>query len=145
MKAYSQDLRERIVKSVEEGKSRREVSRVFQVSLSTVKRYLKQSFEEGHLQPKPIPGRPAHKEAALQAKLQAQLEAKPDATLVEHCEHWGAQEGMKVSPSTMSRVILRLRFTRKKNTRSKRKKRRRAKKMVGEGTKVRSEAISLCG
>jgi transposase len=119
MKAYSQDLRERIVKAVEQGKSRREASRVFKVSLSTVKRYLKQSLEEGNLRPKPIPGRPANKEAALAARLRLQLEARPDATLVEHCQEWEAREGMKVSTSTMSRALLRLRFTRKKNTRSK--------------------------
>jgi transposase len=85
MKAYSQDLRERIVKAVEEGKSRREVAHVFHVSLSTVKRYLKQISEKGHLDPKPIPGRPKNKEAALRARLQAQLQASPDATLAESC------------------------------------------------------------
>ena len=105
MKAYSQDLRKRIIVAIGEGKSRREVARLFHVSLSTVKRYVRQWREQGNLLPKPIPGRPPRKLALLQAKLQTQLDASPDATLEEHCEHWEAREGIKVSIATMSRAI----------------------------------------
>jgi len=52
----------------------------------------------------------------LQTRLQPQLEAHPDATLEEHCRLWEAETGVKVSISTMSRAILRLRWTRKKKT-----------------------------
>jgi len=116
MKAYSKDLRERVVIAVEEGKSRREVARLFHVSLSTVKRYIKQWREEGNIDPKPIPGRPSKKLASQRAKLQAQLEAFPDATLQEHCDMWEAISGVKVSTSTMSRAILYEKWTRKKKT-----------------------------
>ena|SRR2546430_2353035 len=105
MRAYSQDLRKRIIAAIREGKSSKEVARLFDVSPSTVKRYVRQWREQGNLLPKPIPGRPSKKLAPLRARLQAQLEAFPDATLEEHCEHWEAQEGIKVSIATMSRVI----------------------------------------
>ena len=109
MKAYSQDLRKRIVAAIGQGKSRREVARLFNVSLSTVKRYAKQWKVQGNLRPRHITGRPSKKLALLQARLQAQLEAFPDATLEEHCQQWEAQEGIKVSITTMSRAIRLLR------------------------------------
>jgi transposase len=105
MRAYSQDLRKRIIAAIREGKSRKEVARLFDVSPSTVKRYIRQWREQGNLLPKPIPGRPSKKLAPLRARLHAQLEAFPHATLEEHCEHWEAQEGIKVSIATMGRVI----------------------------------------
>jgi transposase len=116
MKPYSQDLRERVVKAVDEGHSRSEVVKLFGVSEATIKRYLKLRREAGNLAPKPIPGYPPRKIGALQKGLQPQLEAHPDATLQEHCRLWEAQTGVKVSISTMSDAILRMKWTRKKKT-----------------------------
>ncbi len=59
MKAYSQDLREHILRAVALGRPRAEIVQLFGVSLATIKRYLKQQREEGHVQPKAIPGRPS--------------------------------------------------------------------------------------
>ena len=42
MKAYSQDLRERVLRAVDLGHSRAEIVQLFGVSLATIKRYLKQ-------------------------------------------------------------------------------------------------------
>ena len=116
MKAYSQDLRERIVQAVDEGKTQEEVALLFKVAPKTVQRYIKQRREKGHLLPNPIPGRPPTKRAELEAKLQSQLEKKPDATLQEHCDMWKAETGIKVSISTMSRALDHLRWTLKKKT-----------------------------
>ncbi len=116
MKAYSQDLREKVVRAIESGKSRKEVVDVFGVSLSTVKRYLRQKRQLGHIQPKKIPGRPSRKGAELQKKLLKQLEAYPDATLQEHCDMWEKESGSKVCIMTMARAIAALRWTRKKNS-----------------------------
>jgi transposase len=70
MKAYSQDLRQRVVRAVDEGCTRAEIAQLFGVSLATIKRYLKQRREKsGHLIPKAIPGRPAKKGGALQVGL----------------------------------------------------------------------------
>ena len=41
MKAYSQDLRAKVLRAVDLGKSRREIVEVFGVSRATLKRYLK--------------------------------------------------------------------------------------------------------
>ena len=114
MKAYSKDLREHILKAVDQGHPRAEIVRMFGVSLATIKRYLKQRRETGDLSPKAIPGRPSKKYAALEAGLVAQLEANPDLTLEAHCQRWESTHGMWVDHTTMSRAIRRVGWTRKK-------------------------------
>ncbi len=114
MKAYSQDVRERVLRAVDQGIPRSEIVRVLGVSVATIGRYLKQRRETGHVQPKAIPGRPSQKVKPLQAGLQAQLEAFPDATLEQHCQYWEQSHGMQVSRWSMSRAIKGLNWTRKK-------------------------------
>ena len=119
MKAYSQDLREKVPRAVDQGKPRREIVNMFDVSLATLKRYLKQRRETGNVLPKPIPGRPSKKLAPLEAGLVAQLKAHTDVTLEDHCRLWETTSGMRVSTSTMSRAIRRVGWTRKKTVRAK--------------------------
>lgn len=114
MNAYSEDLRQRIVEAVERGMPRLDVVRTFQVSLATIKRYLKQRRDTGQLRPKPRPGRPATKGAALAAQVDPLLEANPDATLDDLCQQWATLAGVRVSVATMSRVVRRVGWTRKK-------------------------------
>ena len=115
MKAYSLDLRERVLRAVDQGESRSEIVRMLGVSLATIKRYVKQRREMGDVRPKAIPGRTARKGAALQAGLVAQLQAHPDVSLERHCQLWESEHGMVVSTSTMSRMIERVGWTRKKS------------------------------
>lgn len=116
MKAYSEDLRNRIVHAVDQSKPRAEIVVTFQVSQATIRRYLKLRRETGGLSAKPIPGRPPHKRRAVKIGVRAQLEASSDATLEEHCRLWVAEHGRTVSTSTMSRAIKQLNWTRKKKT-----------------------------
>ena len=114
MKAYSEDLRERVVVAVAGGTARSEVVTTFRVSLPTIKRWLKQHRETGSLAPKPIPGPPAIKGDALAEALPARLAGHADATLDEHCTWWRETAGIAVSTATMSRAITALAWTRKK-------------------------------
>jgi transposase len=114
MKAYSQDLREKVLRAVDQGYGRAEIVKLLGVSRATIKRYLKQRRETGDVAPKVIPGRPPKKLAALQAELEAQLQAHDDVSLAEHCRLWEQQHGLKVSPATMHEAIKRLGWTRKK-------------------------------
>src|SRR5579859_475166 len=79
MKAYSQDLRQRVLRAIDQGKSQVEVAETFAISTSSIKRYLKGRRKSGHVLPKAIPGRPNVKGVALQAGLLEQLRAYPDA------------------------------------------------------------------
>jgi transposase len=57
MKAYSIDLRKKIVESVRKSISKSETTRRFGVNRSTDQGYLKQLDEEGSLVPRKAPGK----------------------------------------------------------------------------------------
>jgi len=114
MKAYSQDLRQRVLRAVDAGQTQTEIAKTFAVSPATIKRYLKRRRETGQVLAKAIPGRPAKKGAALEAGLLTQLEAHPDATLEEHARLWQAAHGLLVSRDSIRRAIAQLGWTRKK-------------------------------
>ena len=114
MKAYSQDVRQRVLHAIDQGKSQAEVAETFAISTSTIKRYLKGHRESGHVMPKAIPGRPNVKGVALQAGLLEQLRAHPDATREQHCQMWADSHGLTVSPASITRARQALGWTRKK-------------------------------
>jgi transposase len=80
MKPYSKDLRLRVLSAVDRGMPRKDVARVFGVSEPTIRRYLRLRRETGDVEPKPIPGPPAHKGAALEAALPAQARTNPETS-----------------------------------------------------------------
>ncbi len=109
MKAYSKDLRLKVLDAVDRGMPRKEVARIFGISLPSIKRWLKRRRETGDVEPSPIPGPPARKGALLEEGwLPGRLESDPDLTLGEHCEAFEEASGVRVSTATMSRSISRL-------------------------------------
>ena len=114
MKAYSVDLRAKVLRAVDQGYARKEIVQLLGVSPATIKRYLKQRRETGNMAPKPRPGRPPKKLGPLQAELVAQLQAHDDVGLEEQCRLWEQSHGVQVSTATMSRAIKRVGWTRKK-------------------------------
>ena len=115
MRAYSTDLRERIVRSVQAGRSQRETARVFDIGVSSVKRYLQQLRQRGTLAPKPMPGAERPSSPEQEEALRAQFTAHLDATLEQHGAWWEEAHGQQVSVATMSRALRRLRWTHKKS------------------------------
>ena len=107
MNAYSKDLRLRVLDAVDWGVPRKEVAKLFGVSLSTLKRYIKRRREGEDLEPKPSPGRKRSILASTEEKraLWEQLEDNNEATLEHHCELWEKKQGVRVSIATMSRAI----------------------------------------
>ena len=61
MKAYSKDLRLKVLDALDRGMDRREVAGIFGVSLPSIKRWLKMRRESGNVEARPIPGPPARK------------------------------------------------------------------------------------
>ncbi len=56
MKAYSEDLRRKVVEAARRGMGKSEAARTFGVSLSSVKRYVSKSLEGASLLPREHPG-----------------------------------------------------------------------------------------
>lgn len=108
MKAYSKDLRLKVLDAVDRGMPRNEVARIFGISVPSIKRWLRRRRESGDVEPSPIPGPSARKGAMLEQWLPDQLENNPDLTLAEHCESFEEDLGVEVSTATMSRRISRL-------------------------------------
>ncbi len=114
MKAYSADLRKRIGEAVERGMGKSEATRTFGVSLSSVKRYVGMAREGRLLTPMKRPG--LHPKIGEQGKrlLQADLKERPAATLPQRREFLQRVAGVKVSDSTVSRMLKRMGWSRKK-------------------------------
>src|SRR6516225_1255997 len=105
MRAYSTDLKERLVRAVADGLPMREAARRFHVAVTTVKRAVVQQRETGSLARKPIPGYPRRIGPEREAVLLERLEAAPDATVLEHCAWWADKEAQQLSERPMLRDI----------------------------------------
>jgi transposase len=114
MRAYSLDLRQRVLAALARGMSRQQVVVTFDVSLATLKRWLTLQRTAAPLTPKTSPGRRRTISVEHQPALWAQLETDPDATLAQHTQRWNTTHGMALSSRTLSRAIARLGWTRKK-------------------------------
>ena len=115
MRAYSKDLRLKVLAAVDRGMLRTAVVEAFSVSPATVKRWLKKRRETGGVDPEPIPGPPAPKREALLAALPSQVSRNPDLTLQEHRELFWDEHGVEVSTASVSRALKRLGLPLKKS------------------------------
>jgi transposase len=112
MKAYSEDLRRKVVEAVEHrGMGKSEAARSFGVSLSSVKRYVGRARRGNPLSPSKHPGpRPKMDEKARRL-LEADVENRPAVTLRERCRFVEGVAGVSVSESTLSRLLRRMGFS----------------------------------
>jgi len=123
MKAYSRDLRQKILETYEKEEiSQRELASRFRffcpegsVALSFIVKLLRQWRENKSLNPKPHGGGQTLKLSSEQIIILGDLvKEKNDATLPELRDKLLEKTGVKVSCSTISRTLSRLNFTRKK-------------------------------
>ncbi len=114
MNAYSEDLRKKIVEALRCGMGKSETARTFSVSLSSVKRYAKMADEGRPLAPKKRPGSKPKTGEEARRLLEADLQERPAATLSERRRFLQGACGLRVSDSTLSRLLRRMGFTRKK-------------------------------
>lgn len=116
MKAYSLDLRQRVVAAYEQGKgSLAEVAEQFNVGQTFLKKMLRQHRETGSVAPLAHGG---GRQAALSEKerrlLRQKVKEQPDITLAELQEHLAATVGLTVSVPTIHRHLRTLRLSHKK-------------------------------
>ncbi len=118
MKAYSEDLRRKIVDAIERGMPKAEAARTFGVGISTVKRYASKIQRGEPLQPGKAPGKRPKMGEQVRKLLQEDLHERPFITLQQRCDYVEAISGVSVSRSTMCRAIARIGSTRKKGDES---------------------------
>lgn len=114
MKAYSEDLRKKIVDAIERGMPKAEAARTFGVGISTVKRYMSKAQRGESLEPGKAPGRAPKIGEREKKLLEENLKERPFARLSERCDYLQAVFGIRVSRSTVCRAIERMKQTRKK-------------------------------
>lgn len=133
MKAYSLDLRQKIVDAYAEGNlSQRQLAKQFRVALSFVEKLLKQQRETGDIAPKKRTNQTPTKlnEAQLQV-LEQLVEQHNDATLEELRDLLEQKTGVWIGRSTVDRMLTKLDLTVKKNTASGRERKRPSAKATG--------------
>jgi len=106
-KAYSVDLRERVLDYLNRNNDKNAASELFKVGIATVYRWVKQKMEKGHLEP--------HHREYVYKKLDYNLLAQyvkdhPDYFLLEIAEHFSVTE------QAIFYALKKLKITRKKRT-----------------------------
>jgi transposase len=114
MNPYSEDLRNKIVQALDRGMGKSEAARIFGVSLSSVKRYAKIADQGRSLAPKKRPGSKPKTGQDARRLLEADLDERPAATLAQRREFLQTICGVRVSDSTVCRLLKRMGFSRKK-------------------------------
>lgn len=117
MRAYSLDLRERVVAAYEKGEETiAGIAAKFSVGQTFLKKMLRQKRATGSLER--LPQRAGAKKVLSdkhRSFLAKQIKKQPDATLAELQEDLQIREQMAVSAATVSRELRALRLPRKKS------------------------------
>jgi len=110
---YSPDLRLRVLHACAAREAERaELARRYEVSETTLYRWLRQQRTEGRTAPKPHAGGPTSRFDA--ARLRQLVEAQPDRTLAELAALYHAETGVAISLSSVERLVQWLQLRRKK-------------------------------
>ena len=111
MKAYSEDLRRKVVEGVHRGMGKSEATRSFGISLSSVKRYVAKAPQGNSLSPRKHPEPHPKLDERARRLLEAEVENRPAVTLRERCRFVEGVAGVSVSESTLSRLLRRMGFS----------------------------------
>lgn len=116
MKAYSLDLRQKIIEAYlnQEG-SIRQLAVRFKVAKSFIQKLIKRYKEEGTIEPLPHNGGPVAKLTGQKKLIKELVREKPDYTLQQLCDRVKEKTGISVSISTMCIQLQKLNLTTKKN------------------------------
>jgi transposase len=111
MKAYSTDLRVKILDAVDKGMPKSEAARTFGVSRSSIKRYAAARREGRPLTPKKHPGSKPKLDERARKILEADVQERPAVTLKDRRRFLKEMVGISVSESTLSRLLRKAGFS----------------------------------
>ena len=115
MKAYSVDLREKIVAAVGHGLSKAQAARTFGVGATSVKRYVTLAEQGKSLSPGKAPGKKSKLDESAMKLLEEDLRSRPAVTYKKGADLLYELLGVRVSKATICRMVGRLGYTRKKD------------------------------
>jgi transposase len=114
MKPYSEDLRVRLVRAIqEEGISKSAAARLFGVSFSSVKRYARMAERGTSLAPRKGGGRPPKADETTRKLLEEDVKERPALTVKERRRFLEHATGKALSDSTVGRLLKRMGFSQK--------------------------------
>ena len=113
---YSLDLRKKVIEKYNNGGiTQEEVSNIFQIGISTTKRWLKKYKETGNLKPSyENQGRPARVDQRGLVTISKAIEKNSTITLEDLSNIYFKKHKIKVGRSVLSRVLSKLNLRRKK-------------------------------
>jgi transposase len=115
-RTLSEDLRTRVIASVEGGLSRRAAAERFGIGVATAIRWVRAFRASGSIQARPKGGDlRSHRIEAYREVILGAVAAQVDITLVELAEMLRRDHGLHVAPSTVWRFLDRHAMTVKKN------------------------------
>ena len=115
--ALSMDIREKVVKAIEDGMSRRQAAARFDIGPATAVRWAKRIETTGEVAPLKMGGdRRSQRIEAHADSILAHIEKKPDMTIMELREKIKERHGVGFGYGTVWRFLARHRITRKKKT-----------------------------
>jgi transposase len=139
-KAYSQDLRDRVIDAVRTGRmSRRAAARHYAVSESVAVKWLERVERQGSREPGGHGGHRASKLMPHREFLEAARAEKSDVTLQALCDRLSAERGVKADTSMMSRFFRKIDVTFKKRRSS------RASRIVGTSAAIERAGGAIRG
>jgi len=107
-RAFSDDLRQRVVEAVDGGMTRRGAAARFGVAASTAIKWVQRWRSTGSWSPRRLGGdRRSHRIDAFREEILGLVAERPDLTLAEIAEHLKAQHGLGPALSTVHRFFQR--------------------------------------
>ena len=114
-RAYSQDLRERVMAAIDSGTGAYAAASIFRVSVSYIYKVLERRKRTGETSARPWAGGPKPKLAAHDEALRARVMSEPDTTLAELQAWLRAKLDLKVSIGCLWKRLRQLGLTLKKS------------------------------
>ena len=115
MRAYSQDLRDRVLGALERGERPSAIARRLEVSRVWVYQVKGRYLREGERTSRAQGGYRVSRIAHLQATLRDWISEQPDLTLAQLCERLAEQHGIQIKPPALWHQLDKWQLSFKKN------------------------------
>lgn len=115
MQAYSQDLRDRVLRALGRGDRPTDIARRFEVSRVWVHQVRARMQSGGGTASLPVGGHRKSRVAPFEAAIRAWIAGRPDLTLAEMCARLAAEHGVAIKIPALWQQLAKWGLTYKKN------------------------------